>query len=291
MKHIFYLLSALLIAGLVACNDDKGKETEKVLEELKAQNESQARKLQEYEDAVGLLNETVDSISSQEALIFISQGDGPLTKEDVKMNLLRYEYVLRAQQEKIASLENKIKQNKDTSSSSEATLRLIENLKEEITAKNKKIASLQQELEKKNLDIAALQNQVNTQQTTITTQFQTIQELDLKNKKQGEALARQDAMLNNGYVLIGSKEDLKRKGITKKDKIVAEAALDRSKFAIVDIRTWREISFTAKKPRILTSMPASSYELISNGDNNYTLIINDPSNFWRISNYLVIQSD
>lgn len=98
-------------------------------------------------------------------------------------------------------------------------------------------------------------------------------------------------MLNNGYVLIGSKDDLRRKGILKNGRVISDAALDRSKFFQVDIRKWHEISFRAKKPRILTNMPASSYSLTTSGDGNFTLSITDPSDFWRISNYLIIQTN
>lgn len=130
-----------------------------------------------------------------------------------------------------------------------------------------------------------------SQQYTIDSQAVTINELNKRTQKQSEALARQDVILNNGYVLIGSKEDLKRKGVLKKGKIVSEAILDRSKFAQIDIRTWREVTFSAKRPRILTNIPTSSYELTTTGDKNYTLYIINPSDFWRITSYLVIQTD
>ena len=168
---------------------------------------------------------------------------------------------------------------------------MISHLKEQLNTKNIQIAQLKEELEKKNVDIARLQEQVESQRLTINTQTATINELNQRTQRQGEALARQDAILNNGYVLIGSRDDLKRKGILKKGKIVADAALDRSKFAKVDIREWREVSFTAKRPRILTNMPASSYEITTTGNRNFTLTVKNPSDFWRISTYLVIQTD
>ena len=84
---------------------------------------------------------------------------------------------------------------------------------------------------------------------------------------------------------------MKRKGIVKGGKLVSDAALDRTKFAKVDIRHWEEVTFSAKRPLILTNMPASSYELTTNGKGDFTLHVLNPSDFWRISNYLVIQTD
>ena len=284
----YLLIVNLIIFGLcliVSCNKDGSGGD---LEELKAENQRQAQMLQEYQQAVKLLNETVDSIAVQEDLIFVSNTEGPATVDDVKVNLERYDKVLKAQSLKIEYLEKQMKINNEPT---EETLTLISNLKQEIASKNMKIAALQNELNQKNVDIAALRDQVSQQQSTINSQSVTIQQLDERTKKQGEALARQDAILNNGYVLIGTKDDLSRKGIIKKGKVVADAALDRSKFAKVDIRNWKEITFTAKKPTILTNIPASSYTLTTDGNKNYTLTITNPSDFWRLTSYLIIQTN
>ena len=194
---------------------------------------------------------------------------------------MRFETILQEQTGKIRRLEAQLAASQDENSQS---LQLIAHLKRTIEDKNARIAQLQSELEKKDVDIAQLRGQVETQTATIN-------ELNVRTKRQGEALARQDAMLNNGYVLIGSKKDLKRKGITRRGKLVANAILDRSKFYQVDIRKWTEISFQAKRPKILTNMPSSSYELTTTGKGDFTLRVKNPSDFWRVSNYLVIQTD
>lgn len=157
--------------------------------------------------------------------------------------------------------------------------------------KDNQIIQLRKEIEKKNVDISRLQEQVTSQQYTIDSQTVKIDELNKKTQRQNEALARQDAILNNGYVLLGTKADLQRKGILKKGKLVSESILDRSKFKQVDMRHWKEVSFTAKKPRILSNMPTSSYELTTDGHGNFTLTIINPSDFWKITSYLIIQTD
>ncbi len=92
-------------------------------------------------------------------------------------------------------------------------------------------------------------------------------------------------------MILGSKKDLERRGVIKKKRMVPESALDKTKFAKVDIRKWREITFEAKKPRVLTSMPSQSYTLSTNGNGSFTLRINNPGEFWSVSNFLVIQTD
>lgn len=92
-------------------------------------------------------------------------------------------------------------------------------------------------------------------------------------------------------MVIASKKELEKRGIIKKGRLIAQNALDRSKFAKVDIRKLREISFSARKPKLLTTMPESSYELTTDGNQNYTMKITNPTAFWSISNYLVIQTN
>ena len=277
---------------LVCSCGNSGSEVMKLVEErdsLRQINREQIERLDSYSKTIETLNETLDSIAYQENMIFFNNnGEMPITKENVKHNLMRFEALLKKQGEKIRQLEKQLSESNDSNAQS---LSLISHLKEQLNTKNIQIAQLKEELEKKNVDIARLQEQVESQRLTINTQTATINELNQRTQRQGEALARQDAILNNGYVLIGSRDDLKRKGILKKGKIVADAALDRSKFAKVDIREWREVSFTAKRPRILTNMPASSYEITTTGNRNFTLTVKNPSDFWRISTYLVIQTD
>lgn len=286
---IALLLSSISFI-LYSCGNSN-KEIMKLVEErdsLRQAQKVQEGKLDNYSKTIETLNATLDSIAYQEKMLFISKGEIPVTKEDVKHNLMRFEALLKKQGEKIKQLEKQLAESNDSNTHS---LSLIAHLKEQLNEKNLRIAQLMGELEKKNVSIARLQELVESQKITINTQSATISELNQRTQRQSEALARQDAILNNGYVLIGSKDDLKRKGILRKGKIVADASLDRSKFAKIDIRKWREINFTAKRPRILTNMPSSSYEITTTGNRNFTLTVKNPSDFWRISSYLIIQTD
>lgn len=289
---MYYLIICISFAMLCMSSCvNSGGNLLKIVEErdsLRKANENQASLLENYINTVDVLNATLDSIATQENMIFLGEGEMPVTKEDVKHNLMRFESILKQQEEKIRRLETALAASKDSTNKS---LQLIAHLKEQIRIKSIQIEELNAELEKKNVDLALLREQVESQKVKIDTQAATIDELNQRAQKQGEALARQDAILNNGYVLIGSKNDLKRKGVTKRGKLVANSVLDRTKFYQVDIREWREITFQAKRPQILTNMPSSSYELTTTGDKNFTLHIVNPADFWRISNYLIIQTD
>lgn len=288
---IIRILPVVLIFWILsACGNSNG-EIMKLVEErdsLRHANKIQDERLCYYGKTIETLNATLDSIAYQEKMIFVNNGEIPVTKEDVKYNLIRFETLLKKQSDKIRLLEKQLSESKDANAKS---LSLIAHLKAQLNAKNIQITQLKEELEKKNVSIARLQDQVESQKLTINTQSATISELNQRTQRQSEALARQDAILNNGYVLIGTKDDLKRKGILKKGKVVADATLDRNKFVKIDIRECREFNFTAKRPRILTSMPSSSYEITTTGNRNFMLTVKNPSDFWRISTYLIIQTD
>lgn len=287
-----YYISAILLTMLQACgitgNGNSKLEAER--DSLMAVSEKQLERLYNYEQAITLLNSTLDSIAYEEKMMFVNAGnvEAPVTKDIVRQNLERFEAILNQQKERITQLESKIRVRND---SADKSLALIAHLQDQIRVKDSQILQLRKEIEKKNVDISRLQQQVESQQYTIESQTVKIDELSKRNQRQNEALARQDAILNNGYFLLGTKADLQRKGILKKGKLVSESILDRSKFKQVDMRHWKEVTFTAKKPRILTNMPSSSYELTTDGQGNFTLNIINPSDFWKITSYLIIQTD
>lgn len=297
MKRSIYVPAVAVLLLVIGCGKSD-KEFSRTVEErdsLRNISNINAIKLDSYDRMIDIINSTYDSIAYQEDIVFIKRNsETPISRDEVKDNLTRFESVLKRQKERINQLERQLEEKRQDgmSADEEKSLKLLAHLREQIEAKDKQITQLKRELEKKNVDLSRLQSRFDTQRSTIETQNATISELNKRTKKQSEALARQDAMLNNGYVMIGTKDDLKRKGIlTKKNRLATGASLDRTKFAKVDIRTWTEISFTAKRPRILTNMPSSSYELTTTGSGNFTLKVKTPSEFWRISNYLIIQTN
>ncbi len=278
----------ILLSLLAACGG--GESSEGVLrlvserDSLKAENDIQAKKLEVITDMISTINSVLDSISAGEQMIFVNpNSEIPVSRNDALRNLERYERVLQQQQHRIASLGEK-NGNPEMNG-------MIEIMQQQLAAKDAQIARLKEELSKKNVDIEKLQRQVASQRSQIDEQTQAIAQLDQTNKAQERALVYQDEVINSCYVILGSKKDLERRGVIKKKRMVPESALDKTKFAKVDIRKWREITFEAKKPRVLTSMPSQSYTLSTNGNGSFTLRINNPGEFWSVSNFLVIQTD
>lgn len=291
-KGCTYCISAFSVAVMFCgCNGSNGDIMQLVAERdsLKATIEKQKDDLNAINVLVTTINQSLDSISVQEGLVFVSNSEKPVSRIEALKNLERYEYVLNNQREKIDSLENELKKNAKTDT--KELNGLITHMKSQLAQKDEQIALLRTELSKKDVNLASLRRQVASQRDRIASQTEAIANLDQKTKAQSEALSRQTEMMNQCYVLLGTKKELKGKGIISKKKLVADAALDKSKFTKVDVRDYREVTFAAKNPKVLTNMPQSSYVLQSNGYRSYTLRITNVTAFWSISNYLVIQTD
>ncbi len=291
MKTPLFTILLLILSSLFFANCGNNADFRTLLAErdsLIEINRSQDEELSQLNKTVSTINQIFDSIAHQEGLIFINSDGKELTnKQDIFDNLDRYSQVVKNQHEKIAKLQAQLEDD----SENEEIAGMIEHLQNQIATKDREIANLRSELSKKNVDIARLRKQVLAQQETIEEHVATIDNLGRINKGQTEALKRQDEMLNQCYVAIGTKKDLQKQGIIKKNKLVSQTALDKNKFMRVDIRNFREITFNAKRPKIITSMPQSAYIITTTGNNNFTLKISNPTDFWRISNYLVIQTD
>ncbi len=295
MRQTFYLINIvsaiLMLSVLLSCGNSSSDGFMQIVSErdsLRDLSNRQHERLELISGMMNTINVALDSISEQEGLLFMTAKDGDqLNRQDAIDDLTRYEMMLHRQQEKI----NELRAGLKIVNNGEEMNGLIEVMQQQLNAKDALIAQLKQQLSAKDVDIAKLRNTIATQQSTISRQSQAITELDRVNASQTKALKTQDKMMNQCYVLIASKKELQQKGILKKGKVVAEALIDKSAIMKVDIRKAKEFAFKAKKPRILTNMPSSAYILTTGGDKNFILRVTNPTEFWSLSNILIIQTD
>lgn len=283
------LLIALIGVLTVAACSDGTKETVKLLERIDSLQSENARKdgdLKNLDNFVSTLAECLDSISAQEDILFYSNKgkEGTVTdRQQLKNNLDMFAEMLEKQKKRLALLTDSLKARGIKYRNLES---LVDNLNQQIDEKNALIQSLRHELEGKNIDITNLRSKV--------------KDLTDKNDKlthkvgvQSQALSVQDEIINECYVKIGTKKELQKLGIIsggflRKSKVNA-SAFQQDNFMKVDIRVFTEIPLNSANPKILTQMPTSSYRIEKNGSHNSTLYILDPTLFWSVSNYLIVQ--
>lgn len=286
-KYISFAIVCLIVC-LSSCNNNHSEVIKVVSERDSLQNvaDAQTRRLNKIANILRTLDSALDSIQHEEGMIFVNAGGEMASRTDALENLTRFETVVKHQQDRINELEAKLKaqdEEDDPRAHALEAASLIANLKSQLAAKDRQIAELRTELEKKNVDISRLRAKVQEQQEQIA-------DLDNKNQRYTTALKRQDEVINSGYVIIGSKKELEAKGVLYKGKLRTSNVLNRDLFKKVDIRKFTEITFTAKKPKIITYAPATTYELTTNGAGTFTLHITNVTQFWSVSNYLVIQT-
>ena len=160
-------------------------------------------------------------------------------------------------------------------------------LRQQLDAKDKELAQLKVDLESNKKSIFALTDRVKHLADEKDEQARTIQQ-------QQETIDEQNDILNNAYIKIGKKNELKSLGLIssgflKKTK-VDYSKIDLSLFQRIDIKHTKTIDLP-KKVKILTTMPMDSYEIESNDAGSNTLTIIDSTKFWSVSKLLIIQVD
>jgi len=229
----------------------------------------------------------MDSLVAGEGMLLKTSPEGtPLnSKQQITANLKTFEEIVKRQRERIAELENSLEDNQ--SAHAQSMKKIINAMKAQLAEKDKEIAALKEELSSKDFSIARLE-------TRVSSLNKDVEGLTEKNKAQKEALVTQSDMMNEAYVLVGTKKELKAAGVLSGSGLFSKARLkssdfDASKFKKVDIRKYTSVKLNGKNPKVLTPSPASSYSISDNGDGTSTLTITDPTAFWGVSNFLVVQ--
>lgn len=281
-KYAAFICSLICAFSMMSsCNSGMTSGTQDLIDSLSRVAEANQENYLALSDYLNVIATGIDSIAAQEDSLFISntqQNESPaLSREKIKQNMITFQLLIVRQRERIDSLETAML--KETANAKQLQS-IITSLKKQLAAKEAQIVQLQKDLESKNKDIA----QLKTEMTTLTEQ----------NTAQKEILSAQDEMLNQGFLKIATKQELKNAGMLEggflKKKKVNYDNIDKSSFKVIDIRNINDIEVPSANLKVLTPMPASSYT-ITNGENSSRLRITDAGRFWSLTNILIIQTD
>lgn len=294
MKKILLgaFISVFLLTGCKSeSNHDDDDTVRQRIEEqealAKASREELETALSERDELLALINEINESVSeiqSVENIVSIN-GVGEVSKKnEITNNLAAIKSSLADRRIRLADIEKKLKDSKLSNSKLLAT---IDGLKKNIDEQTKTIEDLTVKLENANRKIAALDNQVDSLNSTVANVT------DERNKAQNDAI-NQANIANECFFAVGTKKELKEhnileSGFLRKTKVLPDD-FDKSYFVKADQRTLRVIPLHAKKAKVITAQPANSYEIYDQNGQK-VLQITNPSSFWEVSNYVVIQID
>jgi chromosome segregation ATPase len=183
---------------------------------------------------------------------------------------------------KIAALQDKVKNMQATLSSRDSS---INALRQVITEKNNQIASL-------NKEVDHMENNLNEKEQTINEKERTINE---KN----QIIDKQTEKLQKAYLALGTYQELNEKGVLTKDggflwfgrnKKLKED-VSNEKFREINIMKNTTVPLNSKKVELITNHPDGSYKFVKDSAQRISYLkIEDPLEFWKITNYAVLET-
>ena len=280
MKKLIVL--SVCIALLSSCGDKaKNKALQSQNDSLMVELASRDAELDGIMEAFNDVQEGFRQINEAENRVDLQNGrlEGTSNTQKIKDDIRFISQKLQSNREQIAKLEAQLKNSKYASAQLKKALA---NLKQELAAKEQQIETLQKELASKNIRIAELDDAVSGLN-------QNVSDLTAENEAKAKVVASQDKALNTAWFVFGTKSELKDQKILQKGDVLKNSDYNKDYFTQIDIRTDKEIKLYSKRAELLTVHPEGSYELVKDAKAQLTLKIKNPTQFWSVSRYLVIQ--
>ena len=283
MKKLAVLF--VCVALLASCDGFKGGS-----KDLKAENDSLLMELNqrnaELDDMMGTFNEVQEGfrkINAAESRVDLQRGTITENSASAKQQIASdIEFISKQMEENKAQIAKLQAQLKNSNYNSAQMKKAVAALTAELNAKQQRIEELQTELASKNIRIQELDAAVSDLSAAKET-------LAAENEAKAKTVAEQEKSLNAAWFVFGTKSELKAQKILQSGDVLKSADFNKDYFTQIDIRTTKEIKLYSKRAELLTTHPAGSYELVKDAKGQLTLKITNPSQFWSVSRYLVIQ--
>jgi len=214
---------------------------------------------------------------------------GPDKKEELLVEIEKINQMLEKNQEKIRSLNQKLRSSGVKIAALEDK---ISTLQATITSRDSSIHALKQVVEDKNKRIANLNNEVTEMEYDLSEKEHMI---DQKNR----IIDDQNKMLEKAYLAYGSYQELKEKGVLEKDggflwfgrNTKLQEDVSKEEFREINIMDQTTLPLHSKKAELITNHPKGSYEFVKDSTQKIAYLkIEDPLEFWKITNYAVLET-
>lgn len=286
-----FVVLLIVIVSAVYINTQKQDQINTLQSEKAAMVQTMQQKdsiMNDAENTFNQIEENLKFIKEKRQQIAMDQKEGGKNRkqavvEDIKL----MNSMLEASDKKISDLQAKLRKSGIHVHSLEQR---IAALNESLTNQNNEIAELKKVIEDKDSNLAQLNTKVNDMSSQMTQQTDTIA------SKQQQLVNKTNA-LNTGHFALGTFKELKSEGILAREggvlglgssKAIQENFSNKY-FTTVDIRDTKSIPLHAKKAKMISEHPDSSYQFVEKDGQIASLEIKDPAEFWRISKYAVIE--
>jgi SMC interacting uncharacterized protein involved in chromosome segregation len=280
MKKLIYLIALLPFA--FGCGNGNKDGVLSAEDSLRALSGGQAVRIHDQDSSIqsfirgfNEIQDNLDEIKSKEKIVSENSKDPEVrkSKEDQIVADIQSIYdAMNKNKQRLAAMKAKLK---DSNKKNEELEKFIARLTTEIEEKDAQINDLKNQLEKLNVEMTNLN--LNYQEE--------VQASEVKTEK-----------LNTAYYAFGtSKELIKNNVLTKEGGFIGIGKSQKMKedfnkdyFTKIDISSVNVIPLGAKKAKLITTHPASSYKIEGADGKAEKLVITNAEDFWSASKYLVI---
>jgi len=292
-KPLLYALSVLVTLSVWCCGGDADRE---YVSKLKHERDSVCSMLDSRDKQIDQLtgffdslSVYIDSITMQEDLlinIVDPETKRTMSRAEMRRRLESLSNTIARQRDRIRQLTDSLNNTGDPEKYASLS-NMVVYLTDQLTQKERKVNQLMSEINKKDRSLRELTQSYNEVQAQLT-------EAQAQNEVLSTAVVEQSDAINETYILVGTKKELKswgvltKGGFLKKSKFNA-GAINLDMCQRVDIRNVTELPLKSKKPQILTAVPDGSYHWVKRANDITALVIDNPTAFWSLSNILVIQ--
>ena len=233
----------------------------------------------------------LDSIKKLEKLVTVQSENRELNKNQKEQIL-----------EDINLLNDMLQKNKQLAANLQKKLNSsnykIGQLQETIKQLQQMADNLEKQVQEKDTEILALNDKVDKLNININVLNKKIDEIETASEQKSGVIESQENMLNTAFYAYGSSKELKDNNVIEKSggflgigrTTVVPKNFNRDYFTKVDTRKFDYLPLMVKKARVVSVHPADSYHI--SGDNTAdTLFIDNSTQFWKASKYLVVETD
>ncbi len=288
MKSKKILLGVFASIALVftSCNniEEERARSQKTIDSLQSIVDSKNDEMNQFFETLNEIEDNLAKVTSKFGSVEELRRGKTEIKNDVKMKINDQindiNSMLAANKQRLNALNKKLADSKVENT----TLKeYVEKLQNRISEQENEIQTLVTELEQKNIIIETLNTNV--------------AELTKSNTEKEQIIAKQIADANRAYFIIGTYKELKEAGVVNKTggfiglgkKQQVTNNMNTDLFTQIDKTTTTVIDIEREKVKVLSKHPEGSYELVMNDDDVcMSLKINNPTEFWKYTDYLVI---
>jgi hypothetical protein len=278
-------MTLTLIVVLAGCGDPEAEKARQKAQQDSLLQVQQDSLLDVFRGELEDISKTIEGVGVRNGLLELDSAEGQvLSKESILAKVSAIDDLLNKNQSELQQVYDRMRKNKVKNDELE---KLVQSMQSRMAEREQEIDELMKLLVDKDVMIEDIKARMDTMRRN--------------NIELTEDMIAMDEEMHLVYYIVGDKNELKDKGVVTKEggilglggsKRLDVGKLDTELFTEVDQRELKDIPLYAKKAKLITNHPEGSYSFEADGDGGVeSLVIKDRKQFWKASDYLVIEVD